>query len=634
MDRYKLKEAAYTIISKMLDSNDKDNLQIVYMDKHGIFSIDEEYKIKETIVDTSSILDIEYLNTELKNINRVKLCGDTYRTVKIKAGYKETKNGWMSSGNYAILSVEEVKVIGDKSEILINNISQNSTSANDMAIALLQLCKFTKGYIDMQEQTIYGTDRFGNNKFIGYFDLNWFSGAKKLTFDELGMGYTLSKTPNDTMRYIKLPYSYHNDISKNLEKALDANGIIVIEDMIANNVIDSIIKLKEDKSNQVNFIYIGNGIPTLNSNIGNIQNYGLNNKSFNDAVLASNNNIILDPQNLLSMERLINLSETNIVIVNSNDKTIYNFYKRFDSVDESLRKSFTSRLKYFGNPEEKESDLFIDKLERELLFLKEYELVDDIINSYSSIYPIIYTLIYKAKGVNRIYNTGNCVSLEYIKDGKVEYNKLNNIQFTKSHIIELLVNNLGVNINTAIEILNSKKDYTGMMRMVVNNQITLLRVNIVKSSLGIPSLYLSVIPRASDEYKINDLWEHNLNLVVGKRGSGKTDKVRANIPENENIYIFDSDYEFSELEFEDYHCKSIIIERESPDINIIRQINPSIVIINSTISVEQLLPILTLANRGMKVLICLTIVNYTMLKEDTRYQELIKNYELNPKVIL
>lgn len=635
MDRYKLKEAAYTLVNKMLDPSDGNNLKIVYIDKHGIFSIDENDEVVETIVDTSSMLDTEYLNVELKNINRVKLVGDTYRTIKIISGYLERiDKSWQNTGSYIKLVVEELRVIGDNGEILMDNISKNSTTANDMAVALLQLCGYTQGYVNMVEQTIYGTDSSGNNKFLGSFDLSWFEGAKKLTFDELGMGHSISKNPGDTIRYIKLPYRYHKDISRNLERALEDNGIILVQNMIANNMIDSIIKLKEDRSNQVNFIYIGSGFPTMSSSIGNVQNYKRNYADLKIALESTNNNIILDPQNLLTIDQVNEISESNIVIVNTLDKTLLDFYKKFDAMEDTSKKSFTSRLKYFGNPEEQGNDIFIDELKRDLLRLNEYDLVDTMIRSYSSIYSIIYTLLYKAKGVTRIYNTGNCVSLECINNGKVEYNRLSNIKFTNSHIIELLVNNLDVEVDQAIKILKSKEDYTGMMRIVVGSDVILLRVNMVKSSLGIPSVYFSVIPRKDDRYRISDLWDNTLNFIIGKRGSGKTDKVRASIPSNENIYIFDSDYEFSELESEDYGCKSMIIEREVPDINMIRQVNPSIVIINSTIDIDSLLPIMTLANRGMKVVICMTVVNYSQIKNDNKYTTLINDYELSPQIFL
>lgn len=634
MDRYKLKEATYILVNKMLDSSDVNNLKIIYVDQHGIFSINENDEVIETIVDTSSMLDIEYLNIELKNINRVKLVGDTYRTIKVIAGYLEkVDKSWKNTGNYIKLVVEELRVIGDNGEILIDNISKNSTTANDMAVALLQLCGYTQGYVNMEEQTIYGTDKSGNNKFLGSFDLSWFEGAKKLTFDELGMGHSISKNPSDTIRYIKLPYRYHKDVSRNLERALEENGIILIQDMIANNVIDNIIKLKESKSNQVNFIYIGSGFPTMSSSIGNVQNYKRNYGDLKMALESTNNNIILDPQNLLTIDQVNEISESNTVIINTPDKTLLEFYKKFDSMKDTSKKSFTSRLKYFGNPEEQGNDIFIDELKRDLLRLNEYDLVDTMIINYSSIYSIIYTLLFRVKGVTRIYNTGSCVSLECINNGRVEYNRLNNIKLTNSHIIELLVNNLGIEVEQAIKILKSKEDYTGMMRIVVDSDAILLRVNILKSSLGIPSVYFSVIPRKDDRYRISDMWDNTLNFIIGKRGSGKTDKVRASIPLNENIYIFDSDYEFSELETEDYRCKSMIIERKVPDIDIIRQVNPSIVIINSAIDINYLFPIMTLANRGMKVVICMTVVNYNQMKNDKRYTTMISDYELNPKIL-
>ena len=646
MDKYELRKNVSTLIYNMLEDTSDNAIKNLYIDVKGIFSVDDNLNLLETIIKVNEILDINYINSIVDDTLRIKYQNGYYRFVTSELKFFDRRtdsNDWRSVGNTIVLRLNNIKVIEDN-KILIDKVSEISDTSEDLAVALLDLNNYIQGYINTNDNSIFGVDMHGNTKLLYCYDMKNKEGSKPLSFNSLGKNYNIysSRIQMDTedqdepkvIKYISLPYRKQNKTSNKFYNSLNKNGVIVVNDMRNENIIDDIINYKYNETEQINIIQLGLKKATSRSYKCNINYFLTNDNDFNYICNKIGNNIILDQSNMLDFDIVNRLAENNLVIINSNVKNITKLFQKFDNLDEYIEKSFINKLLYFGNPYTG-NDFVVDKLILGLLSYKKYNLVDRLLDDdYTPINSILISLIFSGKEIEKIYNSGNDIYIEYRKTDNSSNipSILKKYKLELEHILELLVYNGNMTIDEAIDIIYNNKTYKGMLNIKYKDENRILRVNIASSNADLPSLVLSVIPNKNQNLLNNRIFMEKFNIVVGKRGSGKTDVIRSNMPKYEFLYIYDNDYEFVDTEYSDYNAFGMIVKRGKLDIDEIRQINPTIVVINSKIDEQDIIKLIPIANRNMKIVISETTVDYDLLQKNKKYTDILEHYKINPNV--
>lgn len=646
MDKYELRKNVSTLIYNMLEDTSDNAIKNLYIDVKGIFSVDDNLNLLETIIKVNEILDINYINSIVDDTLRIKYQNGYYRFVTSELKFFDRRtdsNDWRSVGNTIVLRLNNIKVIEDN-KILIDKVSEISDTSEDLAVALLDLNNYIQGYINTNDNSIFGVDMHGNTKLLYCYDMKNKEGSKPLSFNSLGKNYNIysSRIQMDTedqdepkvIKYISLPYRKQNKTSNKFYNSLNKNGVIVVNDMRNENIIDDIINYKYNETEQINIIQLGLKKATSRSYKCNINYFLTNDNDFNYICNKIGNNIILDQSNMLDFDTVNRLAENNLVIINSNVKNVTKLFQKFDNLDEYIEKSFINKLLYFGNPYTG-NDFVVDKLILGLLSYKKYNLVDRLLDDdYTLINSILISLIFSRKEIEKIYNSGNDIYIEYRKTDNSSNipSILKKYKLELEHILELLVYNGNMTIDEAIDIIYNNKTYKGMLNIKYKDENRILRVNIAPSNADLPSLVLSVIPNKNQNLLNNRIFMEKFNIVVGKRGSGKTDVIRSNMPKYEFLYIYDNDYEFVDTEYSDYNAFGMIVKRGKLDIDEIRQINPTIVVINSKIDEQDIIKLIPIANRNMKIVISETTVDYDLLQKNKKYTDILEHYKINPNV--
>lgn len=646
MDKYELRKNVSTLIYNMLEDTSDNAIKNLYIDVKGIFSVDDNLNLLETIIKVNEILDINYINSIVDDTLRIKYQNGYYRFVTSELKFFDRRtdsNDWRSVGNTIVLRLNNIKVIEDN-KILIDKVSEISDTSEDLAVALLDLNNYIQGYINTNDNSIFGVDMHGNTKLLYCYDMKNKEGSKPLSFNSLGKNYNIysSRIQMDTedqdepkvIKYISLPYRKQNKTSNKFYNSLNKNGVIVVNDMRNENIIDDIINYKYNETEQINIIQLGLKKATSRSYKCNINYFLTNDNDFNYICNKIGNNIILDQSNMLDFDTVNRLAENNLVIINSNVKNVTKLFQKFDNLDEYIEKSFINKLLYFGNPYTG-NDFVVDKLILGLLSYKKYNLVDRLLDDdYTPINSILISLIFSGKEIEKIYNSGNDIYIEYRKTDNSSNipSILKKYKLELEHILELLVYNGNMTIDEAIDIIYNNKTYKGMLNIKYKDENRVLRVNIAPSNADLPSLVLSVIPNKNQNLLNNRIFMEKFNIVVGKRGSGKTDVIRSNMPKYEFLYIYDNDYEFVDTEYSDYSAFGMIVKRGKLDIDEIRQINPTIVVINSKIDEQDIIKLIPIANRNMKIVISETTVDYDLLQKNKKYTDMLEHYKINPNV--
>lgn len=646
MDKYELRKNVSTLIYNMLEDTSDNAIKNLYIDVKGIFSVDDNLNLLETIIKVNEILDINYINSIVDDTLRIKYQNGYYRFVTSELKFFDRRtdsNDWRSVGNTIVLRLNNIKVIEDN-KILIDKVSEISDTSEDLAVALLDLNNYIQGYINTNDNSIFGVDMHGNTKLLYCYDMKNKEGSKPLSFNSLGKNYNIysSRIQMDTedqdepkvIKYISLPYRKQNKTSNKFYNSLNKNGVIVVNDMRNENIIDDIINYKYNETEQINIIQLGLKKATSRSYKCNINYFLTNDNDFNYICNKIGNNIILDQSNMLDFDTVNRLAENNLVIINSNVKNVTKLFQKFDNLDEYIEKSFINKLLYFGNPYTG-NDFVVDKLILGLLSYKKYNLVDRLLDDdYTPINSILISLIFSGKEIEKIYNSGNDIYIEYRKTDNSSNipSILKKYKLELEHILELLVYNGNMTIDEAIDIIYNNKTYKGMLNIKYKDENRILRVNIAPSNADLPSLVLSVIPNKNQNLLNNRIFMEKFNIVVGKRGSGKTDVIRSNMPKYEFLYIYDNDYEFVDTEYSDYNAFGMIVKRGKLDIDEIRQINPTIVVINSKIDEQDIIKLIPIANRNMKIVISETTVDYDLLQKNKKYTDMLEHYKINPNV--
>lgn len=646
MDKYELRKNVSTLIYNMLEDTSDNAIKNLYIDVKGIFSVDDDLNLLETIIKVNEILDINYINSIVDDTLRIKYQNGYYRFVTSELKFFDRRtdsNDWRSVGNTIVLRLNNIKVIEDN-KILIDKVSEISDTSEDLAVALLDLNNYIQGYINTNDNSIFGVDMYCNTKLLYCYDMKNKEGSKPLSFNSLGKNYNIysSRIQMDTedqdepkvIKYISLPYRKQNKTSNKFYNSLNKNGVIVVNDMRNENIIDDIINYKYNETEQINIIQLGLKKATSRSYKCNINYFLTNDNDFNYICNKIGNNIILDQSNMLDFDTVNRLAENNLVIINSNVKNVTKLFQKFDNLDEYIEKSFINKLLYFGNPYTG-NDFVVDKLILGLLSYKKYNLVDRLLDDdYTPINSILISLIFSGKEIEKIYNSGNDIYIEYRKTDNSSNipSILKKYKLELEHILELLVYNGNMTIDEAIDIIYNNKTYKGMLNIKYKDENRVLRVNIAPSNADLPSLVLSVIPNKNQNLLNNRIFMEKFNIVVGKRGSGKTDVIRSNMPKYEFLYIYDNDYEFVDTEYSDYSAFGMIVKRGKLDIDEIRQINPTIVVINSKIDEQDIIKLIPIANRNMKIVISETTVDYDLLQKNKKYTDMLEHYKINPNV--
>lgn len=646
MDKYELRKNVSTLIYNMLEDTSDNAIKNLYIDVKGIFSVDDDLNLLETIIKVNEILDINYINSIVDDTLRIKYQNGYYRFVTSELKFFDRRtdsNDWRSVGNTIVLRLNNIKVIEDN-KILIDKVSEISDTSEDLAVALLDLNNYIQGYINTNDNSIFGVDMYGNTKLLYCYDMKNKEGSKPLSFNSLGKNYNIysSRIQMDTedqdepkvIKYISLPYRKQNKTSNKFYNSLNKNGVIVVNDMRNENIIDDIINYKYNETEQINIIQLGLKKATSRSYKCNINYFLTNDNDFNYICNKIGNNIILDQSNMLDFDTVNRLAENNLVIINSNVKNVTKLFQKFNNLDEYIEKSFINKLLYFGNPYTG-NDFVVDKLILGLLSYKKYNLVDRLLDDdYTPINSILISLIFSGKEIEKIYNSGNDIYIEYRKTDNSSNipSILKKYKLELEHILELLIYNGNMTIDEAIDIIYNNKTYKGMLNIKYKDENRVLRVNIAPSNADLPSLVLSVIPNKNQNLLNNRIFMEKFNIVVGKRGSGKTDVIRSNMPKYEFLYIYDNDYEFVDTEYSDYSAFGMIVKRGKLDIDEIRQINPTIVVINSKIDEQDIIKLIPIANRNMKIVISETTVDYDLLQKNKKYTDMLEHYKINPNV--
>ena len=646
MDKYELRKNVSTLIYNMLEDTSDNAIKNLYIDVKGIFSVDDNLNLLETIIKVNEILDINYINSIVDDTLRIKYQNGYYRFVTSELKFFDRRtdsNDWRSVGNTIVLRLNNIKVIEDN-KILIDKVSEISDTSEDLAVALLDLNNYIQGYINTNDNSIFGVDMHGNTKLLYCYDMKNKEGSKPLSFNSLGKNYNIysSRIQMDTedqdepkaIKYISLPYRKQNKTSNKFYNSLNKNGVIVVNDMRNENIIDDIINYKYNETEQINIIQLGLKKATSRSYKCNINYFLTNDNDFNYICNKIGNNIILDQSNMLDFDTVNRLAENNLIIINSNVKNVTKLFKKFDNLDEYIEKSFINKLLYFGNPYTG-NDFVVDKLILGLLSYKKYNLVDRLLDDdYTPINSILISLIFSGKEIEKIYNSGNDIYIEYRKTDNSSNipSILKKYKLELEHILELLVYNGNMTIDEAIDIIYNNKTYKGMLNIKYKDENRILRINIAPSNADLPPLVLSVIPNKNQNLLNNRIFMEKFNIVVGKRGSGKTDVIRSNMPKYEFLYIYDNDYEFVDTEYSDYSAFGMIVKRGKLDIDEIRQINPTIVVINSKIDEQDIIKLIPIANRNMKIVISETTVDYDLLQKNKKYTDMLEHYKINPNV--
>lgn len=632
MDRLELKRMIFIIVDEMLLREQQSPYNTVYIDKNGIYVLDEKGDLVEKLVETSKNMDTDYISSILASINRIKLTGDYYRTVTYENFYINMPNKpWKSTGNAIILKYNELKVL-ENGNILYKTLIENSNTATDFAIAVLDLNNYIAGYVDTEELTVYGTDRNNRINKLSSYDIFTHEGARLLSFEKLGKWFYKYEAEDPRMIYLLLPYKEKRSNLTNLSKALNTNGLIVVQDARVSNLVEDIIDIKKSVLSQINIIQVGSKKSTIPNYISNILFYKNPTEAFYSYISNTRNNIIIDAEAKIPIEKLIQMSETNHIIVNNYSKSIIDIFNQSFLQDPDIKTSFIQRLRYFGNPEINGNDMYISNLEKELLNECKYEIVNEVLDYKLSIKDIVKQLVLGFKNISQIYNSDSKLLVLTKSENKINQSIVKGIQISRYSLAELLYNTLNVNIEDVIDIIYSKKGYSDVFSIVDGEKVYNIRINVLKTDDNLPNIFMSISRSVESELYQPNLQDHRLNYIVGDIGSGKTRKIKANIPKNENLFIYDTDFEYSLNNSIDLQPSNLVIERELIDIITIKQINPTMIVINSTINLENLKTLIPLVTRGIKMLISLTPIDLERLEHDNEYQSILKYYNITPNI--